>query len=98
MYYCENCSLLMEENVCQNCGAKKLREPEGEDFCCFANLYSSQAKLLQANLQAQGIEVALIASSGRVSFLDCTSAYYKVFVKYRDFDAAREIYSLIISK
>lgn len=33
MFYCENCMMLSQGDVCTACGRKELRTPEDGDFC-----------------------------------------------------------------
>ena len=33
MYYCENCYLLNEDDVCAFCGSRLTRGPKADDYC-----------------------------------------------------------------
>ena len=96
MYFCESCNLLMQDNICGNCGKKKLRTVQDDDFCFFVALGADKAKYFEENLKLQAIPVALIGSG--LNLQNRTSGIFKIFIPYCCFDRAKEIYTLLFGE
>lgn len=93
MYFCEKCNLLMQDNICEQCGKKKLREVQDDDFCYYINLPSNHAKYFEENLQLQNIPVALLGKG--LDLRTRTSSTYNIFVPYGYFGKATEVYHML---
>ena len=99
MLFCEKCNLLSEKNKCDNCGNENLREANGDDFCFFGLLCKGDLYILKSNLQEKNIEVAVIPYGGfDIIMPDRTSAYFKVYIKYKDLSQANEIKDILFGK
>ena len=93
MFYCEQCNMLMSDPRCTNCGKKKLREVENDDFCFFVALEADRARYFEENLKMQDIPVASLGVG--LDLRTRTSKIYKMFVPYGNFDKAKEVYNLL---
>ena len=93
MYFCEKCNLIMQGNICENCGKKKLREVQGDDFCYYISLPSDHAKYFEENLKLQNIPVALLGEG--LDLRTRTSSIYNIFIPYDCFEKATEIYHML---
>lgn len=51
MYYCENCYLLNEDDVCAFCGSRLTRGPKADDYCFIGTKTSPWAEMLQGILE-----------------------------------------------
>lgn len=96
MYYCENCNMLMPDTRCTNCGKKKLREVQNDDFCLFVSLETDRARYLEENLKMQDIPVASLGVG--LDLRTRTSKIFKMYVPYGYFEKAKEIYTLLFGK
>lgn len=93
MLFCEKCNALSEDKICPVCGGKKLREAEEDDFCLFAVLEASEAKYFEENLKLKNIPAALIGLG--INLKNMTSGKFRIYLPYRCFGVAKEIYGLI---
>ena len=89
MYFCEKCNLRMQNNICENCGKKKLREVQDDDFCFLVALNADKAKYFEENLKLQDIPVALLGAGLDLRYR--TSEVFKIYIPYRYLDQATEI-------
>ena len=96
MYFCERCNALMQDNICANCGKKKLREVQDDDFCFFVALETDKAKYFEENLKLQNIPVALLGVG--LDLRTRTSGTIKIYIPYGYFDRGKEIYHLIFGE
>ena len=96
MYFCERCNALMQENRCANCGKKKLREVQDDDFCFFAVLEADKARYFEENLKLQNIPVALLGVG--LDLRTRTSGSMKIYIPYSYLERAKEVYRLIFGK
>ena len=81
MYYCENCYLLNEDDVCAFCGSRLTRGPKADDYCFIGNKCSPWAEMLHGILEDDHIPVivrqwselmilgAIIVLRGALTFL-----------------------------
>ena len=93
MYFCESCNLLMQENICANCGKKKLREVQEDDFCFLVALEADKARYFEENLKLHDIPVALLGVG--LDLRTRTSGTLKIYIPYSHLDRGRELYHLI---
>lgn len=93
MYFCEKCHLLMQDNVCGNCGKKKLREAQYEDYCFFIKLSADCARYFEESLKLQNIPVALLGVG--LDLRTRTSDYFNIFIPYDYFAKANEVYNML---
>lgn len=96
MYFCERCNLLMQENICANCGKKKLREVQGDDFCFLIALAADEARYFEENLKLQSIPVALLGVG--LDLRTRTSGTMKIYIPYSHLERAKEVYRLIFGE
>ena len=96
MFYCEQCNMLMQDNRCTNCGKKKLREVQNDDFCFFASLGADNARYFEENLKMQDIPVASLGVG--LDLRTRTSKIFKIYIPYCYFDKAKEVYTLLFGE
>ena len=96
MYFCEKCNLLMHDNVCENCGKKKLREVQDNDFCFYVTLPADQARCFEENLKLQNIPVALLGFG--LDLRTRASSNFNVFIPYCYFEKVTEVYNTIFGR
>ena len=96
MFFCESCNMIMRENRCANCGKKKLREIQDDDFCFLVALDADKAQYFEENLKLQNIPVARLGSG--LDLRTRTSGTFKIFIPYGFLDTATEIYHLLFDK
>ena len=96
MFYCENCNMLMSEMRCTNCGKKKLREVQSDDFCLFVALETDRARYFEENLKLQDIPVASLGVG--LDLRTRTSKIFKMYIPYGYFEKAKEVYTLLFGK
>ncbi len=98
MLFCEKCNLLTTEKRCPSCGNKKLREVAPEDYCFFANLTASNFEMFASTLKENNLDVVGVPyyANGLISHANAGRAGgRKVFIRYRDFEKAKEIFNTI---
>lgn len=96
MLFCERCHLPTDEKKCPNCNNKKLREIDDNDFCFFVNLSAPYFEMFAETLKNNGIEAVGVPyyPQNAVVFSNAGRAEgRRVYIKYKDVDFAREIYS-----
>ena len=59
MYYCENCYLLNEDDVCAFCGSRLTRGPKADDYCFIGTKTSPWAEMLQGILEDDHLPVII---------------------------------------
>ena len=96
MFYCEQCNMLMQDSRCTNCGKKKLREVQSDDFCLFAALEADKARYFEENLKMQNIPVASLGVG--LDLRTRTSKIFKIYIPYCHFDKAKEVYNLLFGE
>lgn len=96
MFYCEQCNMLMPDSRCTNCGKKKLREVESDDFCFFVALETDRARYFEENLKMQDIPVASLGVG--LDLRTRTSKIFKIYIPYCYFDKAKEVYNLLFGE
>lgn len=98
MLFCESCNCTTAEERCPACGNPEMRAVKDEDFCFFALVSAYDFERLAFTFKANAIEAVDIpfyskgvslANAGRVG-------EKKVYIRYKDTEAAREIYERII--
>ena len=96
MFFCESCNMLMQNNRCVNCGKKRLREVQDDDFCFFVALEADKARYFEENLKLQNIPVALIGTG--LDLRTRTSGTIKLYIPYSYIERGRELYQLLFGK
>lgn len=93
MYFCEKCNFLSQESRCDICKKKNLREVEGDDFCYFVTLDTDRARYFEENLQVENVPVACLGVGIDLRFR--TSSRFKMYIPYKHFELATEIYNTL---
>lgn len=100
MTFCENCHIIADGQKCSKCGNKKLRDVNGEDFCLFINLDVFRFQIFEIALKENKIDVVGTpyypsgvsrGNAGRASGRH-------VYIRYKNFGIARNIYQEIFDK
>ena len=86
----------MQNERCAVCGKKNLREVQPEDFCFLRALEADKAAYFEENLKRENIPVATLGVG--LDLRTRTSGAFKIFIPYRCFDRAKEIYSLLFEE
>ena len=86
MFFCENCNNLSKECFCSNCGNKKVREVQDEDFCFFTDMDVFHAKMFEGFLENNKIEFVFlpIRNCYNNSAFASEAEIRRIFVKYKD--------------
>ena len=88
--FCKNCNELTEQAVCPNCG-KKTCAPKADDLCYVTNFNSMSRSMYADALKGSGVSCLAVPVFEGVSQMN-TPSYYKVYVRYDDYDKALEIF------
>ena len=83
MYYCENCYLLNEDDVCAFCGSRLTRGPKADDYCFIGTKASPWAEMLQGILEDDHLPVIVRQWSPRTA-------------PYRELDHARQLEQVLM--
>ena len=96
MKYCEICNLLSDSESCPVCGNEKLREVAPDDFCFLTECWQASGDALRDALQNKGVECALLPwGNGARSAFGLRLEKYRVYVPYKDYEIAAELFDLI---
>ena len=92
MNFCEGCNIACEGERCPQCGRKKLRAVDGEDFCLAGRVERAFGDTLKEHLQNENIDCVLMpyGTGVRAKFalpLEC----YLLYVRYKHLDRVRQI-------
>ena len=93
MYYCENCKLLSDSNICPLCESKNLRNAKDEDLCFLTEkgtVYSGVLKgaLINESIPYSAHSVLSSCSAGNPGPIFET---HRFFVPYAFLSRAKEI-------
>lgn len=89
--YCDNCRIACKEKICPNCGKKKLRAVEDEDYCFVSEEYNSVAAYFDNLLKEQGVESVIMPwFSALDTHLAMRASRGRLFVRFKDLDTARQ--------
>lgn len=93
-YFCENCNVLTETDVCHVCGRKNLPTPTENDFCFFTDISAFYGKMLEEVFDNNQIKYAVIPlrTSYGYGALSKESDKHRIFVVYRNYDEAAELF------
>ena len=92
MYYCENCYLLNEDDVCAFCGSRLTRGPKADDYCFIGTKTSPWAEMLQGILEDDHLPVIVRQWSPRTAaYTGEVGTRTDFFVPYRELDHARQL-------
>ena len=100
MLFCEKCNFITEENICPSCGNKKLRAVSDNDFRYYVSLSDFHYEMLEFTLKDNEVDVVGVpyypygvsrANAGR-------AGARKVYIRYKDFEKANEIYETIFGE
>ncbi|MBE6639323.1 MAG: hypothetical protein E7616_07745 [Ruminococcaceae bacterium] len=92
MYYCDKCSVLSEGTHCLVCGAHNLRTVKEDDFCFVTEAEEFFSKMFIESLKNEGIDcVSTPVGNGVRSALGLSLGGYRIYVPYRNYDAASEM-------
>lgn len=92
LLYCEECKLLVNGEICPECGSENLREPKDEDFCFLVECRHDFGEMLKDALDDEDIECALVPwGNGVRSKFGLPLENYKIYVPYKEVEKAVEI-------
>lgn len=92
-FFCENCNELTAETVCPRCG-KTARTPQGDDLCYFTDFNELTRSMFADALKEQNVECLAVPVFEGASYSN-SPAYFKVYVRYNDYDTATQIFDSI---
>ena len=96
MNYCEKCHMLLEEATCPECGGKRLRPVQEDDYCLLAEKEDLWAGMLEELLTNEGISCVRVGMRGAALVVNCgASERYRMYVPYREMERAKDLLSLI---
>lgn len=95
--FCTNCRSLTTGGVCGKCGHKKLRAPVMDDVCLLADLDHITCSILKSELEEAHIPYTTQAwqGAGLTMLFGNAIEAYRVYVRYRDLDAANELVQVL---
>ncbi len=98
--YCESCNTLTDERVCLRCGKKRTRPVREEDFCFYVNLRADNVRLFEAELKKEARPLVALPeyAGGATSYETGNKAYFRIFLRYGDFQKATEIFRKLFEK
>jgi hypothetical protein len=98
LYYCENCHILNEHDYCKNCGKKKLRNPENNDYCFLIEVNSMFGEAFGGLLKGKNIPYSAMPSGNWLrTYFALKLENLKIFVPYEFFDKAKELLNEILA-
>lgn len=90
--YCDNCRIACSEKVCPNCGKKKLRAVEDEDYCFVIEESNSLTAYFGNLLKEKDVEYVIMPwFSALDTHLALTAPSGRLFVRFKDFETARQV-------
>lgn len=91
-YYCEKCLLVSEQDSCQSCGKRNLRNPTDKDFCFITEVDSMFGEMLKGILEDMNIPYSDIPSGNGVrSYFALKLENLKIFVPYEFYSKVKEL-------
>ncbi len=93
MYYCENCKLLSDSDICPFCESETLREVKDEDLCFLTEKGIVYSGVLRGALLRESIPYRAhsVISSCRTARPGPAVETYRFFVPYEFLSRAKEI-------
>ena len=93
--YCENCMKLVDGPVCRTCRSRKLRDPQGGDFCLVAEVPYMQAEMLKELFSDNDIPCTerSVLGAGITVNLGVNISRVRLYVPYDRLDFATELYN-----
>ena len=100
MFFCKNCNLLNNESFCTKCGAKNLPLPTDTDFCFFVEIDNFNGKMFEQALKNNNVKYAIIPKRTGVGYgaFSKESEYHLIYVTFKNYNLATEIYNEIFNK
>lgn len=98
MLYCSNCMLLVDENVCYNCGKKKLCEPKPNDPVYLITKDFFVSAIVEDVLNQNHIPFLKQGTLGSVISIGfgCAVENYQFYVPFGFYEKSKELVSEII--
>ncbi len=98
--YCDNCRIVCGEKVCPNCGKKKLRAVDDEDYCFVVEQSNSLIAYFESLLKEKNVETVIMPwFSALDTHLAIKASSGRLYVRFKDFDTAiqtvKEYYNTI---
>lgn len=92
MNFCESCNIACSDERCPNCGRKKLRAVNGEDFCLVGRVDRLYGDNLKENLEREKIECVLMPyGTGVRSKFALPLESYLLYVRYKNLEHVRQL-------
>lgn len=89
--YCENCRIACDDKTCPNCGKKKLRAVEDEDYCFVTEESNSLTAYFGNLLEEKNIEYVIMPCGSALSTLHAVKARFGIlFVRFKDLETAKQ--------
>ena len=98
LYYCEKCHAINDQDYCQSCGKKNLRNPDKGDHCFLIEVNSMFGEMFIGILEEENIRyVAMPSGNGVRSNSALKLENLKIFVVYEFLNRAKELLNEILS-
>lgn len=92
MFYCDDCKMACDQEVCHYCGKKRLKQVEAKDFCFLTEIRNEQFYFLEAELKRNKIPfVSQPFGNGARTALGLNLENQRVFVPYEFLQNSRDI-------
>ena len=96
MYYCPDCKLLCNEQICPNCEKKDLPLPGDTDFCFLAECERALGEMVAEALHEEHITCAVMpCGTGVHSAFALPLEHACLFVPYQYYDVAQACYDTL---
>lgn len=92
MNYCEKCNVICDENECQICGNKELREVLADDFCLLTEANRQFGESFKNSFEQEGKECVFVpCGSGFLTQFGLPLENNKIYVQYKDIERGKEL-------
>ena len=94
MFFCENCNLLLNDNICGNCNKKQLRSVEENDFCYFIDLDVFNAKIFEEMLKNNKIDFVFLPIRNNVgsTAFSKEADTHRIYLKFKQYELGKDSY------
>lgn len=94
VFYCDDCKMVCDQEMCHNCGKKRLKQVEAKDFCFLTEIRNEQFYFLETELRRNKIPfVSQPFGNGARTALGLNLENQRVFVPYEFLQNGQDILS-----
>ena len=99
MLYCEKCHYLSKNETCSNCGDKKLRIVDDEDYYFLIEKEMIWAEMLKEILEKNNIDFisSPVLGAGITTKIGIASETYQFYVRYAQYKEAQKLIEMMFN-